>query len=81
MPLGELVDTLTTSAEAISDVAENTVGCSRQDGSNRNSLSETSGNQTAVGSIGGSGSPIVNFHIIVEEKLLVHARRRYEKQV
>jgi hypothetical protein len=46
-----------------------------------NSLSETCGNQTATSLQGIAGNPIVNFHILIEEKLPVHARKRYEKQV
>ncbi len=84
MMMGEVIDTLTNSAEASSDTADSAIGGSnRQDYStNRsNSFSESSSSQAIVGSVGTVGIPLVNFHIIVEEKLPVHARRRYEKQV
>lgn len=82
MLLGELIEHLTSSSEAGNDATDVTTGGGRLDGSYRsNSLSESSGNQATAGSTGASGSPVVNFHILVEEKLPVHARRRYEKQV
>ncbi len=82
MTLSELVDTLKNSAEAASDSADTLASYARQDSSNRsNSLSESCGSQTSVSSLGIAGSPIVNFHILIEEKLQIHARKRYEKQV
>lgn len=82
MTIGELIDTLKSSAEATNDSTDTLASFTRQDTTNRsNSLSESSGSQTAATSIGIAGSPIVNFHIVIEEKLPVHARKRYEKQV
>lgn len=82
MSLGELIDTLKNSAEVASDITDSSPSFSRQEVTNRsNSLSESSGIQTTSSSFGIAGSPIVNFHIVVEEKLQVHARKRYEKQV
>jgi hypothetical protein len=82
MMLGELIDVLKCSAESTNDTTESLVSHTRQDSMNRsNSLSETCGNQTATSLQGIAGNPIVNFHILIEEKLPVHARKRYEKQV
>ena len=83
MPLAEIVETLTSNTEtAMNDLTENSTGCGRQELGNRsNSISESCGNPLASGSSGASGSPMVNLHIVVEEKLPLHARRRYEKQV
>jgi len=84
MSLAEIVETLTSNAETTSDLTENSTGCGRQELTNRsNSISESSCNPLAgsSGSSGVSGSPMVNLHIVVEEKLPLHARRRYEKQV
>jgi hypothetical protein len=82
MPLAEIVETLTSNAETSSDLTESSIGCGRQEVTNRsNSISESCGNPLASGSSGVLGSPMVNLHIVVEEKLPLHARRRYEKQV
>lgn len=83
MPLGELIDTLKNNVETASDLVDSLSSYTRsQDSTNRsNSLSESCGNQTVLSSIGIAGNPIVNFHIVVEEKLPIHARKRYEKQV
>lgn len=83
MPLGELIDVLKNNVEAASDQCDSLPSYTRsQDSTNRsNSLSESSGNQTVLSSAGIAGNPIVNFHIVIEEKLAIHARKRYEKQV
>lgn len=82
MALGELIDVLKNHAESASDISDVSASCPRQESANRsNSLSETCGSQTAITSLGIAGNPVVNFHIVVEEKLPVHARKRYEKQV
>lgn len=82
MTLGELIDVLKNSAESASDTTDISATHTRQDSANRsNSLSETCGSQTAISSLGIAGNPVVNFHIVIEEKLPVHARKRYEKQV
>ena len=83
MTLGELIDTLKSNADAASDSADSLTSYARPaDSTNRsNSLSESCGSQTYVSSLGIAGNPIVNFHIIIEEKLQIHARKRYEKQV
>ena len=81
MLVGELIEHLTCNSEAANDAVD-AACCGRLDGSNRsNSFSESSGNQASAGSAGTSGSPLVSFHILVEEKIQIHARRRYEKQV
>lgn len=82
MTLGELIDVLKNSAESASDTTDISATHTRQDSANRsNSLSETCGSQTAISSLGIAGNPVVNFHIVIEEKLPVHARKRYEKQI
>lgn len=76
--IAELPDVF--SGETVNESADNSGCCSRPDGPNRStSLSESS--STLPTPAGVAGSPLVNFHIIVEEKLQVHVRRRYEKQV
>ena len=78
--VAELPDVLKISGEAINESVDNSGCCSRPDSLNRStSLSESSATLSTPAGI--AGSPLVNFHIIVEEKLQVHVRRRYEKQV
>ena len=82
MTWGELIDVLKSNVEASIDGGDSVVPYQRQDIVHRtNSQSESGSNATANSSQGIAGSPLVNFHIMIEEKLPVHGRKRYEKQV
>ena len=77
----ELIDALkTSSAKGAGESSETLSGCGRPEGTNRsNSFSETCASVAPNSSA--SGSPLVNFNIIVEEKLQFNSKRRYETQV
>lgn len=82
MLVAELADVLKASGEATNESADNSGCCSRPDMLNKSSsFSESSSFSTIAAPAAVVGSPLVNFHFIVEDKLQVHVRRRYEKQV
>jgi len=79
MSNAELIETLTNNSKL--ENCDSSFGCSRQNLSNRsNSLSESTGNSVAPGSISGSG-PGINFNFTLEDKIPVYVRRRYQTQV